>query len=570
MKLLTIYRKVKDQKKLFYLGAWCLQNHKKIKINQPKIIPHPWRDHKIKKKDLGYIKKKYFFFIKILTKELNIIHNTSYPIRYWEIIVGPWLMEFIGLSFEHYRHLKELKKYKIKEHLGHKFIKTDNFKDMQSFWNIRFENQFRYNLFFKIIRILYPKINYKKMKPPFYKKFSEKIKPQSNYLNTLFKNLKKNIINMSVYQFDTSYFNFPTKLLLSFILFPINFLSFPDQIKLKKNKNNIREYFLKNLKFKNKSFDHIFIEILKNFIPYSYLENYKEIDMVTSSMGKKNKIIFSANSFVTNDYFKVWAARRYLEGSKIFFSDHGGGFRRKFLVYEMFGKRISDKFFQFDNFVNTKSIFFNPLIKFNYKSLFARFFTKKKILFITRDRAWYPIRAQAEEDGYDIMNTFKMVNLVCENLKKEKIDFIIRPLTYKKNYINIYELFKQKYPKNLSIFVKNKKYDFYKDIYKSNLTIVTYPMTSFVKSIACNRPTICLFEKNQFIFEECFSKIIRKMENNNLIFYDPILLSKFLSSNYNQINEWWNSNKIKIIKKDLNKIFLKNNKIDNLIKIVKV
>ena len=27
MKLLTINRKVKDQKKLFYLGAWCLQNH---------------------------------------------------------------------------------------------------------------------------------------------------------------------------------------------------------------------------------------------------------------------------------------------------------------------------------------------------------------------------------------------------------------------------------------------------------------------------------------------------------------------------------------------------------------
>ena len=68
-------------------------------------------------------------------------------------------------------------------------------------------------------------------------------------------------------------------------------------------------------------------------------------------------------------------------------------------------------------------------------------------------------------------------------------------------------------------------------------------MTAFVKSLAYGRPTICLFEKNQFIFEECYTKIIKKMEDNQLIFYDTISLSKFLNDNYHQIEKWWSSKK---------------------------
>ena len=61
MKLLTIKRDIKDNKNLFYLGPWCLQNYKKINLYNKKIISHPWENHKVKKR-FNLSKKKYFFY----------------------------------------------------------------------------------------------------------------------------------------------------------------------------------------------------------------------------------------------------------------------------------------------------------------------------------------------------------------------------------------------------------------------------------------------------------------------------------------------------------------------------
>ena len=42
-----------------------------------------------------YCEKKYLVLLKDLQREFNKIHKLKYPIRYWEILIGRWLIDFI-------------------------------------------------------------------------------------------------------------------------------------------------------------------------------------------------------------------------------------------------------------------------------------------------------------------------------------------------------------------------------------------------------------------------------------------------------------------------------------------
>ena len=60
--------------------------------------------------------KYYDKYLKIISSELNKIHNLKYPMKYWEIILGYWLIKFIQSIYPIYLQKKYiLKKYKFQE-----------------------------------------------------------------------------------------------------------------------------------------------------------------------------------------------------------------------------------------------------------------------------------------------------------------------------------------------------------------------------------------------------------------------------------------------------------------------
>ena len=101
-----------DDKKLIFLSEFCLGDEKLIKKYEKNICPDPWLNPSDKINDLVYLKKKYEYILSSLTKTLNIIHQKNENIRYWEIIVGYWLHEFLGLVFIYYKKLNSCIKKK--------------------------------------------------------------------------------------------------------------------------------------------------------------------------------------------------------------------------------------------------------------------------------------------------------------------------------------------------------------------------------------------------------------------------------------------------------------------------
>ena len=82
---------------------------RKIEIFKIKV-----KNKKQLNKVYSYSEKIYHQLLSDLTKQLNIIHNLKKKERYWEIIVGCWLIDFILISLKNFLTIeKVLKKRKI-------------------------------------------------------------------------------------------------------------------------------------------------------------------------------------------------------------------------------------------------------------------------------------------------------------------------------------------------------------------------------------------------------------------------------------------------------------------------
>jgi len=112
--ILTSNKKFWPRKdKLYFLGNWCLENipgslKKKSNFN---VVASSFNE-KVLDKNFYLTKKIYISLSKDITKELNKIQKRNFSVRFWEIIVGPWLREFVGFIIGKFDELESALKNK--------------------------------------------------------------------------------------------------------------------------------------------------------------------------------------------------------------------------------------------------------------------------------------------------------------------------------------------------------------------------------------------------------------------------------------------------------------------------
>lgn len=90
-------------KKILYCAPDILLK-KKFKMPQ-----YPLQTINDEKKFYFFILKEYKFFLSYFSKFLNKYHNLNYSKKYWEIIIGVWLIENLIIIYEKYLIVKNIK-----------------------------------------------------------------------------------------------------------------------------------------------------------------------------------------------------------------------------------------------------------------------------------------------------------------------------------------------------------------------------------------------------------------------------------------------------------------------------
>ena len=104
-----------DQPVLF-LGEWCRRyNRKSVWSNMDAVTMGPYGlDRKQQELDQIYLKSLTSQLLSELTVSLNEFHNTNYSQKYWHIILGPFLVNFIPLIWDRWETIRNLSDIKFK------------------------------------------------------------------------------------------------------------------------------------------------------------------------------------------------------------------------------------------------------------------------------------------------------------------------------------------------------------------------------------------------------------------------------------------------------------------------
>ena len=94
---------------VLFLGEWCkLYNRKSIwRDLNANTEPYHWDDREKLHADYLYLQKLHEELTVELAVKLNEIHSVNHSIRYWKILIGPWLGYFTQMLFDRWFMLKQ-------------------------------------------------------------------------------------------------------------------------------------------------------------------------------------------------------------------------------------------------------------------------------------------------------------------------------------------------------------------------------------------------------------------------------------------------------------------------------
>jgi putative transferase (TIGR04331 family) len=97
----------KDQPVLF-LGEWCRLHHRKESWENldAQIVPYHWDDRGKLHHDFLYLRELHEQLLLELSQELNAQHGVDHSLRYWRILVGPWLGYFVQMLFDRWEMIQ--------------------------------------------------------------------------------------------------------------------------------------------------------------------------------------------------------------------------------------------------------------------------------------------------------------------------------------------------------------------------------------------------------------------------------------------------------------------------------
>ena len=87
---------------ILFLGEWCktYENKSDRKTFNAKVADYHWDDRKKVFNDYKYLRNIYEKLLVDLSKALNSFHRTNHSLRYWRILIGPWLLYFTEMLFD--------------------------------------------------------------------------------------------------------------------------------------------------------------------------------------------------------------------------------------------------------------------------------------------------------------------------------------------------------------------------------------------------------------------------------------------------------------------------------------
>ena len=543
----------KDKKKgkFLILGDWCLdgtQNLQKYNLEKNR-----WNRRKLVEKDYKYIKKIFNILNEKIPFLMNSYHKTNYKKKFWQSLLWIWLSHYLASIYFRWKTVENII-YKNKNLSYYSRVTEKNLccYDTLGFYDFVSSSDY-YNeyLFLKIIKkfenkVLVNKVNKKIIFKDYIdkeKKYSFKIELFQKIFFYLSKILlcKGKFLNNGGFSIKNFFYLHFKKLSIPLIVEEefkrsnkkkLFVLSESDQLK----RNNLKL----NILPKN-NFEKFLYENIKLDIPMFFLEKFNN---ELNNINRKKidpKLIISSTEHYYNEKYKTWILlKKFSSKTKISIIEHGGNHTDLNWNFG-YDKVLGDEFFSWHKINNKKKL---PVPK--YIGFTSKISEKKNLIYCGYESLKYPSKISRSPFGLENLKSFYNMKQI-----KHKLD--------KKIYKNFFYCEKKfedtRIENNLIKLIGEKKIkkrgSFLKELESAKLLICDYPQTTFFDCIL-RCPTLLIVDyKNNWQPNKDLEKIYNELKKNHILFNRIEDAIKFINLNWDNLDEWWYSNKISDVKKKL-------------------
>ena len=556
----------KKDERILFLGEWCkLYARKNIwsKLNY-EVMPYHWDDRDRYYSDYKYLSAVYEKNLHTLSIHLNTIHRSDHSLRYWRIVIGPWLRYFIDSIFDRYCSIKsaidnnQVSLTWILESDSKRWIPNDFLQFYQEYTS----DEWNHMIYGEIVKLI-GGIPYKIIKRPFQQRepHSRAIKLPlkykiKKYINNIYSFLIPDKLNGIV--FISSYFTrrsdlFKLQINLRQLPYPLG--PTIKSIKVETDMNRRRQ--LKNNTHSNE-FEYVLNEIMQFQIPKTYVEGYKNLNcLVSKKYPKRIKGIFTANAYSHDDGFKIWTAGRVEKGVKLFIHQHGGNMGAALWSQsEDHQLTISDRYYSWgwfrEGYSNITPIPASKLI--NIKNAISPDHNGNILSILGSFPRYFYYSFSMPTSGQSLNYYVQQISLI-RLLDPNVLEMFKIRLDSPDFGWNLKDRF---FDLGYGKYIETNKAKLLDRLNGCRLCLVTVNATVFLETFSANYPTILYWNPDHFEIRESAKKYYDELERVGILHYSPESAALLLNKIYDDPAEWWNQDEIQEAKDNFCETFAYN------------
>lgn len=324
-----------ENEPVLFLGEWCRRYSRKDRWSalDAVVLPYHWNDQTQFHADYQYLQLFYERLLQDLTVQLNQIHGVNRSLRYWRILIGPWLHYFVPMLFDRWTSIQQaVRQYDLSRTIVLTSqdgpLVANNMDDfnrlyIEDDWSQHWEHQLYASILqqFTEVPCIQQAIDVVSKSQSAHLKWKQRIKQMliAGYARTA-----------SALSKDQDVFLLTTRMRLQDELDLYRRLGQVPQmwrsvaaVRVDLDKRQ-REWIVDGED--RSEFERCARTLIPQQIPVIYLEGYHRLLQQTEGLSwpKQPKLIWTSIAHNYDDVFKAWAGSKVEQGSHLVIGQHGG------------------------------------------------------------------------------------------------------------------------------------------------------------------------------------------------------------------------------------------------------
>ena len=543
-----------DHEPIVFLGEWCrLYDRREVwKSRQHYVVGNHWDDRNKLKSDYNDLKGLHDRLLAGLVPAMNGYHRIERPLRYWQMILDPWLLTYVAVIWDRWECLRLAfaEHEQLQTIALNPDVTPEACADYDDFIQKILDDPWNHRLCLDIIR----------------SNFSDRCRVSESAAKAVSSaktaaRASAGSIRRSVRQqaadfldrclgvvssrdrvvFFQSYF--PTAALVNLNL---NLKQLPRSYRNEFGKPltagdpaafDFRGWHRDGLSIKcapANAFESFLTSRIVNDIPIAYMEGFSSLRARALRIPMKPRAILTANAHWHDSLFKLWSAEQVLNGVKFVCMEHGGGLYPS--LYAMsFEEDIADVKTTWAVPFHKKQMRLPPnkLVTVRFQS------SGKHLAVVGCEMPRYAYRADAAPKASQNLTGIIMVTDLCASLAED----ILARMRIKPAQNQGWNT-RQRFIDALGRDKISNEKDYYRFLSGARLIVCTYPQTNFSEAMTSGIPTVLLYSADLWETIPQLDPLLAMLRAAKIVFHDAQSAAAHINQIWADPLQWWSSPKV--------------------------